>query len=245
MNTLMGQPVPEALLPLDRRCSRGRRGDLLHRRGLVRRPDDRRLVEHRRGVARGARPLLGRARRADRAHPRARHARRALARARGRRRAGPVGATLPEEAFFHRFGHRVQEHDRYHLDFRHPAARAHLDETVDDLVRDFGISYLKLDYNINPGAGTEWLGDHPPATACSPTGGHSGVARRRPGAARGLLIENCASGAMRADYSLLGAPTCSRRATSRTSGSIRRSPQPPPRRSCRSSAATGPTPPPT
>lgn len=115
----------------------------------------------------------------------------------------PVAATLPDDAFFRRFGARVREHDRYHLDFRHPAARAHLDETVDRIVREYGVSYLKLDYNINPGAGTEWQ-----ATAAGDgLLGHiravgdwlDDVQRRHPA----LLIENCASGAMRADYALL------------------------------------------
>jgi len=111
--------------------------------------------------------------------------------------------SLPEEAFFRRLGERVREHDRYHLDFRHPAARAHLDETVDRLVRDHGVGFLKLDYNINPGAGTEWR-----ATAAGDgLLGHvrayaewlDAVQARHPE----LLLENCASGAMRADYALL------------------------------------------
>ncbi|WP_211228569.1 glycoside hydrolase family 36 protein [Glycomyces tenuis] len=117
----------------------------------------------------------------------------------------PAAQTLPEEAFFRRFGRRVQEHERYHLDFRHPAARAHLDDTVDHLVADYGISYLKLDYNINPGAGTEWRatapGDGLLAHARAFRDWLVGVQARHPR----LLIENCSSGAMRADYSLLSA----------------------------------------
>jgi alpha-galactosidase len=114
-----------------------------------------------------------------------------------------AAASLPEEAFFRRFGRRVQEHDRYHLDFRHPAARAHMDEVVDRLVRDHAVSFLKLDYNINPGAGTE----SDATTAGDGLLAHSRAFRdwlveiqqRHPG----LLIENCSSGGMRADYSLL------------------------------------------
>lgn len=115
----------------------------------------------------------------------------------------PVAKTLPDDAFFQRFGVRVREHDRYHLDFRHPAARAHLDETVDRIVREYGVSFVKLDYNINPGAGTEWQA----AAAGDGLLGHirafgdwlDDVQRRHPE----LLIENCSSGAMRADYALL------------------------------------------
>ncbi|MEQ4721191.1 glycoside hydrolase family 36 protein [Nonomuraea sp. B19D2] len=115
----------------------------------------------------------------------------------------PAAEALPDEAFFHRFGRRVQEHERYHLDFRHPAARAHLDETVDRLVAEYGISYLKLDYNINPGAGTEWrataAGDGLLAHTRAFQEWLVGTQARHPE----LLIENCSSGAMRADYSLL------------------------------------------
>ncbi|GAA4491895.1 glycoside hydrolase family 36 protein [Microbacterium panaciterrae] len=115
----------------------------------------------------------------------------------------PTARQLPEEAFFRRFGQRVQEHGRYHLDFRHAAVRAHLDETVDVLVREYGVSYLKLDYNINPGAGTE----SEAAAAGDGLLGHLrafrswlvDLQRRHPG----LLLENCSSGAMRADYALL------------------------------------------
>lgn len=117
----------------------------------------------------------------------------------------PAARSLPEEAFFSRFGERVREHDRYHLDFRHPAARAHVDEAIDSVIADHGVSYLKLDYNINPGVGTEQG-----ATAAGDgLLGHvrayrewlETLQRRHPG----LLIENCASGAMRADYGLLPA----------------------------------------
>nr|WP_109209787.1 glycoside hydrolase family 36 protein [Microbacterium ureisolvens] len=115
----------------------------------------------------------------------------------------PAASRLPDEAFFQRFGQRVQEDRRYHLDFRHPAALAHLDATVDHLVEQFAVEYLKLDYNINPGAGTE----RNATTAGDGLLGHTRAFRdwlvtvqeRHPS----LRIENCSSGAMRADYALL------------------------------------------
>ncbi len=110
---------------------------------------------------------------------------------------------LPAEAFLQRHGVPVVEQGRVHLDLRHPAARAHLDEVVDRLVADFGLGYFKLDYNTTPGVGT----DH---DAASPGAGlldHNrayldwldGVLERHPD----LLLENCASGAQRADYAVL------------------------------------------
>ena len=62
---------------------------------------------------------------------------------------------LPDDAFFQRAGVRVVEHGRYHLDLRHPAAVAPLDEAIDYLVGELGVGYLKLDYNIRGDQGTD------------------------------------------------------------------------------------------
>jgi alpha-galactosidase len=115
----------------------------------------------------------------------------------------PVAQTLPPEAFFQRDGHRQVEHGRYHLDLTHPDARAHLDATVDRLVDEFGIRYFKLDYNINPGPGTQAKADSAGAGLLAHNRAHlrwlESVLDRHPG----LVLENCASGAMRMDYALL------------------------------------------
>ncbi|QSB14227.1 alpha-galactosidase [Natronosporangium hydrolyticum] len=110
---------------------------------------------------------------------------------------------LPVDAFFQRDGERVVEDGRYHLDLRHPAAMAHLDQTVDRLVADFGVGYFKLDYNIDSGAGTD-------VAAASPGDGLLGHGRALLRWLEGVLdrhpqvvIESCASGAMRMDYGML------------------------------------------
>ena len=111
--------------------------------------------------------------------------------------------TWPAECFFRRHGKPVVTRGRYQLDFRHPVVRAHSDEVVDRLVREYGAGYIKMDYNIDPGSGTEtdsdsfgdgllrhnrayldWLRD---------------VFVRHPS----LVIENCSSGGLRMDYALL------------------------------------------
>lgn len=115
----------------------------------------------------------------------------------------PVADVLPADAFFQRHGTAVVEQRRRHLDLRHPAAVAHLDAVVDDLVAEFGIAYLKLDYNIEPGSGTDLGGLAPGQGLLAHTRALRdwlvAVQRRHPQ----LLIENCASGAMRSDYHLL------------------------------------------
>jgi hypothetical protein len=114
----------------------------------------------------------------------------------------PLADQLPAHAFFQRRGARVVEHGRYHLDLRHPAARAHLDAVVDRLV-GMGIGYFKLDYNIMPGPGTDAGGAAPGAGLLEHCRAYlnwlDGVLERH----TGLLIENCASGGMRADYATL------------------------------------------
>ncbi|MFF7390094.1 alpha-galactosidase [Streptomyces scabiei] len=116
----------------------------------------------------------------------------------------PVAKSLPDEAFFRRDGVRVIESGRHHLDLRHPAARAHLDQVVDRLVGAWGVGYLKLDHNIDPGSGTS---AHPGESPGDGLLGHNrahldwldGILDRHPR----LVVENCASGGMRWDHALL------------------------------------------
>ena len=115
----------------------------------------------------------------------------------------PVADRLPAAAFLQRAGQRVVESDRYHLDLRHPAARAHLDAVVDRLVDDFGVGYFKLDYNVNPGAGTDVDADSAGDGLLGHNRAHlawlDGVLDRHPR----LMLENCGSGAMRSDPAML------------------------------------------
>lgn len=114
-----------------------------------------------------------------------------------------AAATLPDEAFLQRGGVRIRERDRYFLDLRHPAARDHLDGALDRIVAELGIGYVKFDDNVTPGPGTDLGG---------PSVGHNllehnrallswleGLLDRHPD----LVIENCASGAMRSDFAML------------------------------------------
>jgi alpha-galactosidase len=115
----------------------------------------------------------------------------------------PLADSLPADAFFQRDGRRHVENGRYHLDLRHSAAVAHLDATVDRLVGEFGIDYFKLDYNVNVGPGTDVKAEAPGAGMLAHNRAHlrwlEGVLDRHPG----LVLENCSSGGMRMDYALL------------------------------------------
>lgn len=114
-----------------------------------------------------------------------------------------AGRELPDGAFLSRHGYRVREHDRWFLDLRHPAARDHLDERMRVLIEDLGIGYFKFDYNVTPGSGTDSDG----LSAGAGLLGHSRAYLEWFGQLRlrhpGVTFENCASGAMRADFAQL------------------------------------------
>ncbi|PPG26989.1 alpha-galactosidase [Rathayibacter sp. AY2B9] len=115
----------------------------------------------------------------------------------------PLAGELPDDAFLQRAGVRIEEHERFHLDLRHPAARTHLDATIDRLVGDFGVGFFKFDYNIDAGPGTDRDADSTGAGLL----GHNrayldwldGVLDRHPT----LVIESCSSGAMRSDWAVM------------------------------------------
>lgn len=115
----------------------------------------------------------------------------------------PMADKLPPEAYWQRGGVRLVESNRYHLDLRHPRAIAHLDEVVDRLVEQLGIGYLKLDYNIDPGAGTDVDADSAGAGMLGHNRAHLAWLDRILDRHPDLILENCASGAMRMDYALL------------------------------------------
>lgn len=112
-------------------------------------------------------------------------------------------ARRPDNWFFLRHGRRIIDHSRYHLDFRNPEVRAYIDAVFDRLVGDYGIGYIKLDYNINALEGTEWradsfgqglLGHNVAFLAWLDT-----LLSRYPE----LTVETVASGSMRMEYSML------------------------------------------
>ena len=115
----------------------------------------------------------------------------------------PMVEKMPENAFFHRFGKRVYDRSRYQLDFRQPEVIAHANSVIDRLVNEYGVGYIKMDYNIEPGVGTEvdaesageGLLEHERAYLAW----LDGIFKKYPD----LIIENCSSGGLRMDYAML------------------------------------------
>ncbi len=110
---------------------------------------------------------------------------------------------LPDNWFFMRHGKRIVDKGRYQLDYRNPEVRAYADGIVKRLVEEYGIGYIKLDYNIEPGIGTDHQADSAGEGLLSHNRAYlnwlDSIFERYPD----LVIENCSSGGMRADYALL------------------------------------------
>lgn len=111
--------------------------------------------------------------------------------------------TLPDACFFVRHGKRVIDHQRYQLDFRHPLVQAHADQVITRLVEDYGISYIKMDYNINAGSGTELAADSPGDGLLQHNRAWLAWLKKTLDRYPHLVIENCGSGGLRMDYALL------------------------------------------
>ncbi|MDI4650024.1 glycoside hydrolase family 36 protein [Cohnella hashimotonis] len=115
----------------------------------------------------------------------------------------PKLADADDSWFFMRHGKRVKDRSRYQLDYRNPAVVAHADEVIRRLVEDYGVGYIKMDYNINAGIGTETdadsFGDGLLQHNRAYLAWLDGIFARYPD----LVIENCSSGGMRMDYAML------------------------------------------
>ncbi|BCN32114.1 glycoside hydrolase family 36 protein [Anaeromicropila herbilytica] len=109
----------------------------------------------------------------------------------------------PDDWFFIRHGKRVYDRSRYQLDFRNPAVIEHVTEVIDRVVKEYGVGYIKMDYNIEPGIGTELYADSVGQGLLEHERAYlswlDDIFYKYPD----LVIENCSSGGLRIDYALL------------------------------------------
>lgn len=124
----------------------------------------------------------------------------------------PLADKLPDDWFFVRHGKRVFDRSRYQLDFRNPAVREHCHEVIDRLVREYGVGYIKMDYNIEPGIGTEIGSDSFGDGLMEHEKAYLAWLEEVFDRHKGLIVENCSSGGLRMDYAMLS--RCSIQSTS-------------------------------
>ena len=115
----------------------------------------------------------------------------------------PLVSEVPKDWFFQRNGRSVIDEGRYQLDFRNPEVAAHADRVLKRLVEEYKVGYIKMDYNINGGAGTELCTDSAGAGLLEHTRAYLAWLDRIFARYPGLVIENCSSGGMRMEYSML------------------------------------------
>jgi alpha-galactosidase len=110
---------------------------------------------------------------------------------------------VPDEWFFMRHGKRVIDNSRLHLDFRNPDVIKHVDSVINRLLKEYEIGYIKMDYNVDYGCGTEVnsnsFGDGLLVHNRAYLKWIDSVYERYPN----LVIENCGSGGCRMDYAML------------------------------------------
>lgn len=114
-----------------------------------------------------------------------------------------VMAQKPDSWFFMRHGSRVIKNSRLLLDFRNAEVTSHLDGVVERLVKEYGVGYIKMDYNTDTLEGTsqdaESLGQGLLEHNRAVLKWLDGLLDRYPK----LVIENCGSGGGRMDYGML------------------------------------------
>ncbi|MBQ9744550.1 MAG: alpha-galactosidase [Clostridia bacterium] len=115
----------------------------------------------------------------------------------------PLVKNLPDSFFFMRHGKRVIDHGRYQLDFRNPEVRKFATGVIDRLVTEYGVGYIKNDYNIEIGCGTEQNADSFGDGLLSHNRAYLSWLDEIHEKYPSLVWENCSSGGMRMEYASL------------------------------------------
>lgn len=115
----------------------------------------------------------------------------------------PLAKEFEDDFFFMRHGKKVVDHGRYFLDFRNKKVRDFADEVMDRIIRDFSLEYIKMDFNVDEGSGTEVnsssFGDGLLQANIAFLDWVKAVQERHPN----VILKNSASGALRTDYATM------------------------------------------
>ena len=117
--------------------------------------------------------------------------------------ANSVLAQKPDNWFLVRHGKRVLKNTRLLLDFRNPEVTNYLDAVIARLVSEYGVGYIKMDYNVDSLQGTELNADSFGQGLLEHNRSHLAWLERIVDRYPELTIENCGSGGGRMDYAML------------------------------------------
>ncbi|MBR4073641.1 MAG: alpha-galactosidase [Clostridia bacterium] len=115
----------------------------------------------------------------------------------------PILSRFEDECFFMRHGKRVIDHSRYHFDFRNKKVRDYASSVIQRVVEEYGVGYIKMDYNIDAGIGTEVNSDSFGDGLLQHNRAYLNWIDEIKAKYPELILENCASGGMRMDYAQL------------------------------------------
>ena len=114
-----------------------------------------------------------------------------------------LAGQMPKDWLFQRDGHPVIDSGRYQLDFRNEQVAARATQIIRDMVENYGFGYIKLDYNMCSGPGTDYqsfsLGDGLLGHNRAYLEWLDSIQAEYPD----LILENCGSGGLRMDYAML------------------------------------------
>ena len=114
-----------------------------------------------------------------------------------------LASRLPDDWFICLHGKRRIDNKRYLLDFRNPDVRRYCSDVVERLIKDYGVDYFKIDYNVTTGPGSDVDSDSPGDAMLDHYRTlyqwYQDLYQKYPD----LVIENCGSGAQRMDYGIL------------------------------------------
>lgn len=105
----------------------------------------------------------------------------------------------PDDVWLKRFGKSVISAGRRFLDFRNSAVIKYMNGVTDKLLGEYGVDYLKFDYNQDSGGYLDGDGDISEQNGQAFLDWVDGIIRKYPN----VIIEACASGGMRMDYKTL------------------------------------------
>jgi len=115
----------------------------------------------------------------------------------------PIADKFDDSCYFIRHGKKIIDHGRYQLDFRNKKVMDYATSVIDRLVCDYGVGYIKMDYNIDAGIGTEVEADSFGDGLLQHNRAYLNWIKFIMDKYPSLIIENCSSGGMRMDYAML------------------------------------------
>jgi len=115
----------------------------------------------------------------------------------------PNSDKFDDDCYFMRHGKKAIDRGRYQLDFRNKKVIDFATSVVDRLVSEYGVGYIKMDYNIDAGIGTEVEADSFGDGLLQHNRAYLNWIKSIMDKYPSLIIENCSSGGMRIDYAML------------------------------------------